>query len=294
MKWNREHQSPDVIDRRGQRVDREGGAGAGGLLRVLLPVVASKFGIVGVLMLVVGVGVLQQFGDVVAPPEVRTAHRPVEGMGDVHASDERSRFIGFVLDDVQDHFQKKFSEMGKRYQRAKLVLFTDRTSTGCGYGDAATGPFYCPLDQNIYIDLGFFRELSARLGAPGDFAQAYVIAHEVGHHVQKLLGVSESVGQRERVGAESGGVRLELQADCLAGTWAHSTEQRELLEAGDLEESLGAAAAIGDDRLQRQAGGAVRPERFTHGTSKQRARWFRTGLESGELARCDTFATRDL
>lgn len=178
------------------------------------------------------------------------------------------------------------------YENAKLVLFTEGTSTACGYGESATGPFYCPADERVYIDLAFYDELARRYGAKGDFAQAYVIAHEVGHHVQNLLGTNAKVHRApksEQLGPRGLSTRLELQADCYAGVWAHSTNQRELLEVGDLEEALGAAQAIGDDALQKMATGRVRPETFSHGSSAQRARWFQTGQRAGTLEACDTF-----
>jgi predicted metalloprotease len=173
------------------------------------------------------------------------------------------------------------------------VLFTDAVRSGCGFAESAMGPFYCPLDRRVYIDLGFYRELRSRYGAPGDFAQAYVIAHELGHHIQNLLGTSDVIQrERERNPAESNrlSVRMELQADCYAGIWAHSTDQRKLLESGDIEEGIGAAAAVGDDRLQKQATGRVNPERWTHGSSAERVAWFKRGLEAGRLGACDTFS----
>jgi predicted metalloprotease len=219
---------------------------------------------------------------------------PAAGTGE---SDEAKQFVSFVLDDVQGVWERDFSDGGGRYPRAKLVLFTDRTPSGCGMGAAATGPFFCPADRQVYIDLGFYRELEQRFGAPGDFAQAYVIAHEIGHHVQNLLGDSERVHRAPRAEQQGDGglsVRLELQADCYAGVWAHSTGQRELLERGDIEEGLRAAAAIGDDRLQRQSTGTVQPEAWTHGSSEQRMRWFDRGYKSGDPRACDTFAASTL
>jgi predicted metalloprotease len=213
------------------------------------------------------------------------ANAPQQG---VKADDAKAKFVGFVLDDVQKTWRTKMPE----YQSAKLVLFTGATDTGCGYGRAATGPFYCPQDGRVYIDLSFYDELERRLGAKGDFAQAYVIAHEIGHHVQNLLGTSDRVHaarKSEQVGAEGLSVRLELQADCYAGVWAHDSNRRELLEVGDVEEAMNAAAAIGDDRLQRSSTGAVHPERWTHGSSAQRARWFQRGFETGSPESCDTF-----
>ena len=207
--------------------------------------------------------------------------------------DQLAEFASFVVGDVQDTWTREFEAAGERYERAKLVLFTDAVRSGCGFAEAAMGPFYCPVDGKVYVDLGFYRELKERFGAPGDFAQAYVIAHEIGHHVQHLLGIDEKVRnlQASNPGlANELSVRLELQADCLAGVWGHSTARRDILEAGDVEEGLGAASAVGDDRIQAQATGEVRPETWTHGSSKQRATWFRAGFESGDMNRCDTFA----
>lgn len=205
-------------------------------------------------------------------------------------------FVSFVLDDVQTTWSKILPGAGRDYERAKLVLFTDRVQSGCGFGEAAMGPFYCPADRKVYLDLGFFQELRARFGAPGDFAQAYVIAHEVGHHVQNLLGLSERVAdlQRRRPNeANRMSVLLELQADCFAGVWAHSTEQRDILERGDVEEGLAAAAAVGDDRIQKQAGARVNPETWTHGSSQQRTEWFQRGFRGGRVADCNTFAAAE-
>lgn len=202
------------------------------------------------------------------------------------------QFISFVLDDVQKTWTYILQQRGVPYEHAKLVLFRDVTSSGCGTAEAATGPFYCPADEKVYIDLGFYDELQRRFGAPGQFAQAYVLAHELGHHVQNLLGIERKVRnlQSENPGARNElSVRMELQADCLAGAWAHSTQQRNLLEAGDVQSALGAAAAVGDDRLQRMTRGTVSPDSFTHGTSTQRTEWFQRGLTEGTIEACDTF-----
>jgi predicted metalloprotease len=204
-----------------------------------------------------------------------------------------------VLADTEDVWADLFRKNGGSYQQPRLVLFRGATPTACGTGQSAMGPFYCPADQKVYIDLGFYQTLKNQLGAPGDFAQAYVIAHEVGHHVQHLLGITDKVdSMRGRVSkAEQNqlSVRLELQADCLAGVWAHHAQNaRQILEQGDVEEAMNAAARIGDDALQRSAGGAVVPDSFTHGTSAQRQRWFQSGLQRGELKGCDTFSARQL
>jgi hypothetical protein len=211
------------------------------------------------------------------------------------AERERVEFVSFVLDDLQQSWSDEFSRSGRDYQRAKLVLFRDAVESACGMGQSATGPFYCPPDGKVYLDLGFFDDLASRFGAAGEFAQAYVVAHEIGHHVQNLLGVSDQVRalQSRRPGeANALSVRLELQADCFAGVWAHSTKQRDLLERGDVEAALGAASAIGDDRLQKSAGARVSPESFTHGSSAQRVEWFRRGLEAGRAEDCNTFDGR--
>jgi len=204
-------------------------------------------------------------------------------------------FVRFVMKDVQDTFEGIFRSEGKPYRHAKLVLFSRAIDTGCGRSSAAIGPFYCPADEHAYIDLSFYRELRQRFGAPGDFAQAYVLAHEIGHHVQKLIGIedkAEALGRGHKRNDIS--VRTELQADCFAGVWGHAAKGKQLLEAGDLEEALTAATAIGDDRLQKQAGVQVNPETFTHGTSAQRVRWFRRGFDTGRLGACDTFSAPDL
>ena len=203
-------------------------------------------------------------------------------------------FVSFVLDDVQATWEKAFPIASRNYRKTKLVLFTDTVRSGCGFAESAMGPFYCPQDEKVYIDLGFYRELRDRFGAPGDFAQAYVIAHEIGHHVQNVLGLSERVREmqeRRPDAANQLSVLLELQADCFAGVWAHSTQQRDILERGDVEEGIGAAAAVGDDRIQKQAGARVNPETWTHGSSAQRVEWFRKGMERGTVADCNTFAT---
>jgi uncharacterized protein len=210
------------------------------------------------------------------------------------ADDQMAQFVATVLGYTEDTWAALFKQMGRDYREPTLVMFSGQVASGCGFAQAAMGPFYCPMDEKVYIDLSFYRELHDRFGAPGDFAQAYVIAHEVGHHVQHLLGIAEQVQSlRQQVSeteANELSVMMELQADCLAGIWAHHTERAEpILEQGDIEEGLNAAAAIGDDRLQQQAQGYVVPDAFTHGSSGQRVRWFRQGLDSGDLQACDTF-----
>lgn len=228
----------------------------------------------------------------VGSPSATVASRPVpRGPED----DRQVQFVSFVLDDVQKTWSQAFAQANRQYPHAKLVLFSDETRSGCGFAEATSGPFYCPEDQKVYIDLAFYQELKTRFGAPGEFAQAYVIAHEIGHHVQDLLGIDAKVRQlqaRSPSRAHELSIGLELQADCLAGVWAHSTEQRNILEQGDVESGLAAAAAVGDDRLQRQAGRRVSPETWTHGSSQQRVDWFRRGLSAGRVDACDTFSSR--
>jgi predicted metalloprotease len=291
MRWDDSHESPDVVDRRGEGGGGGGGANLGGLLYILPWLLRSRFGwviLVGAVLFYLARGF---FGGEADP---RRLHG--DSPGGVHAAGETSEvhFVSFVLDDVQSSWEAQ-PEVAARYRHAKLVLYTDQTQTGCGYGNAATGPFYCPADERVYLDLGFFHELSGKLGARGQFAQAYVVAHEIGHHVQKILGISQKVEAMHTTrGATGASVRLELQADCFAGIWAHSTQQRNLLEAGDIESALGGAAAVGDDRLQRAATGTVSPERWTHGSSEERMRWFKRGFDSGAVANCDTFAASTL
>ncbi|MET0343290.1 MAG: neutral zinc metallopeptidase [Polyangiales bacterium] len=294
MKWIPGYRSEDVEDRRAQ-----GGRGGGGIMGAnLLGVLFKLFGLPGLLIggailyFGGGLGGMLGGGGTSSP----AAHSVANEQGE-DPEKEAVSFVSFVFDDVQKTWKDVFAQSNERYQGSKLVLFRDATGSGCGTGQSAMGPFYCPADQRVYIDLSFYRELKQRFGAPGDFAQAYVIAHEVGHHVQHLLGYDRKVSQASR-GAQTGkdalSVRLELQADCLAGVWAHGTSQRKLLEEGDLEEALRAASAIGDDTLQKGSGGRVQPESWTHGSSEQRARWFKRGFETGRLDGCDTFAAAKL
>jgi len=223
---------------------------------------------------------------------------PAVANGEVASSPAEERlvqFVSFVLDDVQNTWRSILAERHVPYEDAKLVLFRDMTQSGCGNAQSTMGPFYCPLDEKAYIDLGFYDELQRRFGAPGDFAQAYVLAHELGHHVQHLLGIDAQARRLQRSepgSANAVSVRLELQADCFAGIWGHSTEQRRLLQQGDVEEGLNAAAAVGDDRLQRAATGHVNAETFTHGSAAQRSAWFKRGLTTGQIEACDTFGDR--
>lgn len=291
MKWTRGHQSGDLIDERGRGGGRSVGAGA---LLPLLFQIGSRFGIGGIVVVAALYFGAQFFlgggsGDSTSlQDEPRDPSREM-GKKSAPAADDDASFVAFVLDDVQASWKKQFAERGQTYPNAKLVLFTDSTSTGCGFGEAAMGPFYCPADQRVFIDLGFFDELSRRFQAPGDFARAYVIAHEIGHHVQHVLGLDREkrAAGKGAAGANGASVKLELQADCFAGVWAHSSEKRDLLEAGDIEEGLRAASSVGDDRIQKSAGRAVTPETWTHGSAAQRSEWFRRGYESGRMDSCD-------
>jgi predicted metalloprotease len=288
MRWKPGGRSEDVEDVR----DETGGGGfrlrgthlgIGGFLVLLVLSLLFKrdfFSLLGVT-------------DIASPPSATTSTQPMER----GPEDEKEvQFVSFVLDDVQKTWSEAFAQANQPYPHAKLVLFSDVASSGCGFAEGASGPFYCPEDHKVYIDLSFYDELKTRFGAPGEFAQAYVIAHEVGHHVQNLLGIDAKVRQmqaRDPSSANELSVRLELQADCLAGVWGYSTEQRNILEQGDVESGLAAAAAVGDDRIQRQASGRVTPERWTHGSSAQRVAWFRKGLSTGRVDACDTFTSRD-
>jgi len=247
-----------------------------------------------ILSLVFGVNIFDSGGGSPAPPQTGPGAAQQPG-SKTPEEEKRVQFVSFVLDDVQQTWAQLLPKVdGQQYQDARLAVFRDAVNTGCGQAPAEVGPFYCPVDQKVYLDLSFFDELAQRFGAPGDFAQAYVIAHELGHHVQHLLGIEQRVKQMQesRPGAANQlSVALELQADCFAGVWGNSTSQRKLLEQGDIEEGLGAASAVGDDRLQAQATGTIRPDTFTHGSSAQRSQWFRRGLESGDPNSCDTFGS---
>lgn len=282
MRWEDGRQSSNVEDRRGMSMGGVGVAG-GGIGAVVLVVVAMLLGVDPSV-------VLQGLDQGAAPSDQQRS-------GSATPDDQLGRFVSVVLADTEDTWTEIFRAMNRSYEDPKLVLFTGATQTACGTGQAATGPFYCPRDEKVYIDLSFYRELQSRFKAPGDFAQAYVIAHEIGHHVQNQLGIMEQVDQlrarASRSQANAISVRLELQADCFAGIWAyHAQRSRQVLEQGDLEEALNAAAAIGDDRLQKQSQGYAVPETFTHGSSAQRVSWFKRGFESGQLRSCDTFTAQ--
>lgn len=303
MRWRDSRRSTNIEDRRDDSTPvRMAGTGGAPLLLRLLPLLIRSRG--GRLLL--GIGLLALIGahflgvDVLsllqggAPSMTAPAARPPASPQE----QERADFVAAVLADIEDAWHARFRELGREYEEPYLVLFRDAVRSACGSAQSAMGPFYCPADHRIYLDLGFFDELAQRHDAPGDFAQAYVIAHEAGHHVQTLLGISSRVQQTGR-GASAAAVnalsvRQELQADCFAGVWGHHADRvRGILDPGDLDEALRAASAIGDDRLQREAQGHVVPDSFTHGSSAQRVRWFRRGFESGDLSRCDTFAERE-
>lgn len=280
MRWQGGRQSDNVEDRRGNPGSPV--ALGGGLGMLVLVVIALVLGI--------DPRPLLQNAANLQPAQQAVPDNPERS----DADDELRQFVAVVLGDTEDVWNALFEDMGRQYPNPTLVLFTGQTRSACGFADAAMGPFYCPADQKVYIDLAFFDEMRTRFGAPGDFAQAYVIAHEIGHHVQNQMGILERVhALKDRVGeAEYNeySVRLELQADYLAGVWAHHAQKmRHILEPGDVEEALNAASAIGDDRLQMQSRGVVVPDSFTHGTSVQRARWFRKGLQSGKVSDGDTF-----
>jgi uncharacterized protein len=285
MRWTPGNESSNIEDRRGS----SGGGGIGGL----------HFGIGGTIIVLVlsllfhrnlftllgdgGATTTTSAGDASSPPanETPAEHREVQ-------------FVSFVLDDAQQTWAKILPEEGAQWHDAKLVLFRDGVQSECGQAETAMGPFYCPLDEKVYIDLGFYDELRDRFGAPGEFAQAYVLAHELGHHVQHLEGTDEQMRRLQRQHPDQANelsVKLELQADCYAGVWGHSTQQRQLLDPGDIQSGLQAAASVGDDRLQKMTTGHVSPESFTHGTSAQREAWFKRGFDSGDPKACDTFSS---
>lgn len=281
MRWRGQRESENIEDRRG--MSRGGIALGGGLGSIVILIIA--------LLLGADPRQLLEQGPVDQGTETQTARttNPEE--------EELKSFTRVVLASTEDVWTEIFRQSGGNYRKPTLVLFTDQVGSACGQAGAATGPFYCPGDEKLYLDFSFFRDLQTRFRAPGDFAQAYVIAHEVGHHVQRLLGTMDrvSAAQRQRGEAEANdlSVRLELQADFLAGVWAHYAQRKGLLEQGDIEEALGAASAVGDDRLQRESQGYVVPDSFTHGSSEQRIRWFRHGLETGDIRQGDTFSARN-
>ena len=279
MRWTPGRRSSNIEDRR-----------AGGGMGMRLGIGGTV--VVLILSLLTGRNLFQETGATVGPA-------PGAGGGALTAEDSAReeptvQFVSFVLDDAQQTWARVLPAVGVPYQEARLVLFRDAVQSGCGTAQSAMGPFYCPADQRVYIDLGFYDDLRSRFGAPGDFAQAYVLAHEIGHHVQHLMGTDAQVRQAQQNDprlANELSVRLELQADCYAGVWAHSTAQRQLLERGDAEEGMAAAAAVGDDRIQRQTTGSIDVDSFTHGSSEQRTAWFQRGMTTGDVQACDTFSS---
>jgi uncharacterized protein len=293
VKWRRLQRARGIEDRRGQ--PRPGGlaiplGGALGLPALVVVVVLLVINFTGGSGIEAFDDVLDQFGGSQRQP----TNDPIS---EADTNGELVEFLTFVHNDVQQFWQQTFNEAGRQYEQATLVLFDTATQSGCGLSTADVGPHYCPVDLSVYVDLDFFRELRRGFGAPGDFAQAYVLAHELGHHVQNLLGIMADVQaeqQQDPSRANELSIRLELQADCFAGVWAFTTFERDLLESGDLQEGLRAAAAVGDDRIQEQATGTVSPETWTHGSSEQRQRWFMRGFESGDVNACDTFSVNTL
>lgn len=276
MRWEDGRRSDNVEDRRGMRIGRR--AAGGGIGTILLVLLALYFG--------VDPSVIINQTQVSVPGGLESAPRP-GGPGE----DRLAQFVSVVLADTEDVWNEIFASMGKKYQEPTLVLFSGAVESACGFASEAVGPFYCPADHKLYIDLSFYSDLQNKFGAPGDFAQAYVIAHEVGHHVQNLLGIADKVqslrARASQAEANALSVRMELQADCFAGVWSyHAQRARQVLEAGDIEEGLNAAKSIGDDRLSR---GRLTPDSFTHGSSAQRVRWFKRGIDSGDIAQCNTF-----
>lgn len=307
MRWKSGRRSSNVEDNRGRSGSspmRMSGSGGSGILSLVMRFLPMLLGTkIGRIVLAVGVVVFigaKTLGINLMPSSVSGTQAQSSAVGGTPRNispeqQELADFISVVLADTETTWHTIFKSLGKRYEEPKLVLFSNSVTSACGHAESAMGPFYCPGDRKMYIDLSFYNDLKTRYGAPGDFAQAYVIGHEVGHHVQTLLGISAKVHAKKRsvseVEANQLSVKQELQADCFAGLWAHSADtQRQLLESGDLEEALSAAAATGDDRLQKQARGYVVPESFTHGTSAQRKAWFQRGYKTGDIGSCDTFS----
>ena len=282
MELGNERESENVEDRRGMGIGPIGGGiGIGG---VVIAIVATLMGYDPRDVL----NVVNQVEEQAPPAETRQAPQGAP-------SDQMGRFVSKVLATTEDVWGQIFQANGREYRKPTLVLYTGGTRTACGLGQSAMGPFYCPNDEKVYIDLAFYEDLRRRFHAPGDFAQAYVIAHEIGHHIQKLRGIFDSVqGQGPSKGATGTSVRMELQADCYAGVWGHYVQNKGLLDAGDVDQALAAATAIGDDRLQKQSQGYAAPDTFTHGTSEQRVRWFKRGMEKGNPSDCNTFAAKAL
>ena len=285
MRWQGRRESDNVEDRRSQSPTVGAGRmriprGKGGIILLVIVMVAGYYGYDLTPLLTGGEPVSQQSSTQRVGPQ----------------DDEAAKFTSVILATTEDTWQKLFTQMGKQYKAPHLVMYRNATRTGCGTGQSVMGPFYCPADETVYIDLSFYDELKNKLGADGDFAQGYVVAHEVGHHVQKLLGIEPKVRQMQQNASQAQvnqlSVKMELQADCFAGVWGHYMLKEQVLEPGDLQEALNAAEAIGDDRLQQQSQGRVTPDSFTHGTSEQRYSWFKRGFDGGDPGQCDTFASR--
>jgi predicted metalloprotease len=305
MRWTPGGQSPDIEDRRSQSGGGFGFTRPGSFRGFGGPILGGpgfggrRMGL-GTLLLVLLLSFLFRNGlfnsQSTAPPQTNPRYGTANPVGSANRDareETRVQFISFVLDDAQKAWDRLLPQAGVPYHHARLVLFRDYTTSACGAAQSATGPFYCPLDEKVYLDLGFFDELANRLGAPGEFGRAYVIAHEIGHHVQKLLGIEQKVSSLRRNNPEAANplsVRMELRADCLAGVWSHSTQQRDIVDPSDIAAGMEAVAAVGDDRLQKMARGYVSPESFTHVSSMQRSDWFRRGLESGDISSCNSFA----
>jgi hypothetical protein len=284
MLWKDRRKSDNVEDRRDEVVSRGSKKGMG-IITLIVAIIAMYFGVDPSVILQ---HIPNQQPTTTSAPRTQSAEE-----------EQLKAFISVVLADTEDAWNKIFQEMGKTYQEPTLVLFSGAVQSACGFADAAVGPFYCPADKKAYIDLSFYQDLKQRFHSPGDFAQAYVIAHEIGHHVQKLLGISDKVhaasAKLSEVEANKLSVKLELQADCFAGVWANHTDKtKRILEKGDMEEALNAASNIGDDRLQKQTRGQITPDSFTHGTSEQRMRWFKRGFDSGKIDQCNTMDARSL
>lgn len=304
MRWRGNRQSSNVEDRRGSRASGLGGVGGGGVLR-LLPMAIKFLGVKGTIIaaaLLLGYGFftgnLPQIlgGASLQDSQSTQSNKPVKQTGE---EKELVQFMSVVLADTEDTWHGLFKQMNGQYKEPRLVLYRQAVNSGCGFSSAQMGPFYCPSDNKVYIDLSFYDDLSKRYKAPGDFAQAYVLAHEIGHHVQTLMGISQKVhGLRKRVStaeANKLSVKMELQADCYAGIWAHhANRSRQILEQGDIDEGLAAASAVGDDRLQKKSQGHVTPDSFTHGSSEQRMKWFTIGYKRGSIKACDTFSAASL
>lgn len=295
MRWKGGRRSNNVEDRRSSGGPNMAMGGISGIAKFLPFLIQTKMGrsllIIGVIAYfgakALGIDLLGLLSGNSVMPSVQQTELSAQDK-------ELGDFVSVILADTEDTWDQIFTSMGRQYEQPRLVLFRGSVSSACGYAQAAMGPFYCPGDKKLYIDLSFYEDMKTKLGAPGDFAQAYVIAHEVGHHVQTLLGISQQVNQAQskvsKIAANQLSVKQELQADCFAGIWGHFADtQRNLLEEGDIEEALNAAAAIGDDKLQSNAGGKIRPETFTHGSSKERVEWFKKGMSSGSLDACNTF-----